>query len=262
MENNANYQNEEVEIDLREIMFLLLDKLIVILLVGVLCAGLAFLGTKLLLTPKYQSVTSIYVMTKNEASTVSANDYVTSNYMTKDYQELITSRHVMQKVIADLNLDMTVSELVSMVTVENKDETRILYITITDTDAVRAMEIANAVRSASAERIKEVMSIEDVNLVDEADLNPVQVSPNVFKNMIIGGILGMVLTIAVVIIRHITDDTIKSPDEIEKYLGLSTLASIPIMAEAEWDGESSSGKKKKRSSAKSTKSSVKSSSKR
>ena len=66
--------------------------------------------------------------------------------------------------------------------------------------------------------------------------------------MIIGGALGIILAIAVVIIRHITDDTIKSPDDIEKYLGISTLATIPVMSEAEWDGEKSSSSKSGKSS--------------
>ena len=71
METNVNVQaNDEVEIDLKEIMFLLLDRLIVILLVGVLAAGLAFLGTKFLITPKYQSTTSIYIMNQNDESKV------------------------------------------------------------------------------------------------------------------------------------------------------------------------------------------------
>ena len=118
METNVNVQNnDEVEIDLREILFVLLDKLLVILLVGVLTAGLAFLGTKLFITPKYQSETSIYVMSKNEESTANANDYVTSNYMTKDYQELITSRPVLEQVIADLDLDFSTGALKGMITV-------------------------------------------------------------------------------------------------------------------------------------------------
>ncbi len=248
METNVNVQNnnDEVEIDLKEIMFILLDKLVIILLVGVLCAGLAFLGTKLFITPKYQSKTSIYVMNQKEESTISANDYVASNYMTKDYENLITSRPVMVQVIADLKLDMSVEKLVSMITVENITDTRIIEITVTDTDSFRARVIADAVRVASAIKIKEVMGIEDVNMVEEASLNATPVSPNVFKNMIIGGALGVILTIAIIIIRHITDDTIKSPDEIEKYLGISTLASIPVMSEAEWDGDKHVAKKRKK----------------
>lgn len=246
METNVNMQNnDEVEIDLREILFLLLDKLLIILLVGVITAGVAFLGTKLFITPKYQSETSIYVMSKNEESTANANDYVTSNYMTKDYQELITSRPVLEQVIADLDLDYSVSSLKGMITVENKENTRIIAITITDTNPERARKIADAIRATSAVKIKEVMGIENVNVVEPASLSTSPVSPNVFKNMLIGAALGMVLAIAVVIIRHITDDTIKSPDDIEKYLGISTLATIPMMSEAEWDGEksgSSSGK--------------------
>lgn len=249
METNVNVQNnDEVEIDLREILFVLLDKLLVILLVGVLAAGLAFLGTKLFITPKYQSETSIYVMSKNEESTASANDYVTSNYMTKDYQELITSRPVLEQVIADLDLDFSTGALKGMITVENKENTRIIAITITDTNPERARKIADAVRATSAVKIKEVMGIENVNVVEPASLSSSPVSPNVFKNMIIGGALGIILAMAVVIIRHITDDTIKSPDDIEKYLGISTLATIPVMSEDEWDGEKSSSSKSGKSS--------------
>ena len=84
------------------------------------------------------------------------------------------------------------------------------------------------------------MKIEDVNTVSSANLSSSPVSPNVFKNMIIGAALGIIIAIAVIVIMHITDDTIKSPDEIEKYLGISTLATIPVMSEAEYDGKGSS----------------------
>ena len=259
METNVNMQNhnDEVEIDLREILFLLLDKLILILLIGVLTAGVTFLGTKLFITPKYQSETSIYVMSKNEESTASVNDYAASNYMTKDYQVLITSRPVLEQVIADLDLDFSVADLKGMITVVNQEETRMLTITITDTNPERARQIADAVRATSAVKIKEVMGIENVNVVEPANLSSEPVSPNVISNMLIGALVGMVLTIAVLIIRHITDDTIKSPDDIEKHLGLSTLATIPVMSEAEWDGEKSgksskNNKNSKQSSASNT----------
>lgn len=253
METNVNVQaNDEVEIDLKEIMFLLLDRLIVILLVGVLAAGLAFLGTKFLITPKYQSTTSIYIMNQNDESKVNASDYTTSNFMTKDYEELITCPPVMEQVIADLDLDFSVGELESMITIENKQDTRILYITVTDIDPARARQIADAVRATSAVKIKDIMKIEDVNTVSSANLSSSPVSPNVFKNMIIGAALGIIIAIAVIVIMHITDDTIKSPDEIEKYLGISTLATIPVMSEAEYDGKGSSSSHSKSEQSKQT----------
>jgi capsular polysaccharide biosynthesis protein len=226
-------------------MFLLLDRLVVILLVGILVAGLAFLGTKFFITPKYQSETSIFVMNKNDEATVNASDYAVSNYMTQDYATLITSRSVMEQVIANLGLDYSVGTLTGMISVENVTDTRIIKIIVTDTDAEKAREIADAVREASATKIKEVMGIEEVNVVDNANLSSSPVSPNVFKNMVIGGILGVILAIAVIVIRHITDDTIKTPDEIERYLGISTLASIPVMSEAEWDGAKKNSHTKK-----------------
>ena len=248
METNMNMSmnmqnNDEVEIDLSEILFLLLDKLALILLVGIITAGVAFLGTKFFITPKYQSETQIYVSNSREESTQNANDFVTSNYITKDYEKLITSLPVREKVIADLGLEsagITPASLGGMITVQNLTDTRIICIIVTDTDAYRARKIANAVREVSAVRIKELMKIEDVGLVQEANLNENPVSPNILKNMVIGFALGVVLTIAVIVIRHITDDTIKSQDDIEKYLGMSTLASIPMMADSEWDGDKSS----------------------
>ena len=147
-----------------------------------------------------------------------------------------------------MDLDFSTGALKGMITVENKENTRIIAITITDTNPERARKIADAVRATSAVKIKEVMGIENVNVVEPASLSSSPVSPNVFKNMIIGGALGIILAMAVVIIRHITDDTIKSPDDIEKYLGISTLATIPVMSEAEWDGEKSSSSKSGKSS--------------
>lgn len=239
METNMNLQNDEVEIDLREILFLLLDKMLLILLVSVIMAGVAFLGTKFFITPKYQSETRIYVRNQNEEATANANDYVTSNYITKDYEQLILSQPVLDKVIADLSLQMTSAQLKNLVTIENISDTRIIKIIVTDTDSYRARKIANALREASTVKIKEIMGIEEVKVVQEANLNDSPISPNVLKNMIIGFVIGMIVTIAIIVIRHLTDDTIKSQDDIEKYLGISTLATIPVMSEAEWDGEKS-----------------------
>ena len=166
--------------------------------------------------------------------------------LTKDYAQLITSRLVLEKVIEDLNLadvmeDMDYEAMLDKVEVTTPTDTRILSITVTDTDPVMAMNIANSVREAAAVHIKNVMDIEAVNVVETANLPMEKASPSIAKWTLLGGCIGAFLVMAVVLLIFFMDDTIKTSDDVEKYLGLSTLALIPLDAQ---QASAKNGKKK------------------
>ncbi|MGN0246825.1 MAG: YveK family protein [Lachnospiraceae bacterium] len=242
-------KNQEVtEIDLRELFYVLLGKLHVILLATILGIITGLFVSIVLMTPKYQSSTSIYVLNKQDDSTLTYSDLQTGTQITKDYTELVKSRTVMEKVINRLALNQTYEdmenisykELAEMVDVSNKTDTRIITITITDTNPVRARDIADAVREAAADHIKAVMDIQAVNVVDYAEIPQTAISPNVMKNAVIGGLLLFVLSCGIIVIFHLFDDTIKTPDDVEKYLSISVLGTIPFEEEFAED------KKKKR----------------
>ena len=99
-------QEQDDEIDLLELFNVLLQKIGIIILSGVIFGSLAILGTKLLITPQYQSVTKLYVLNKQDSSMLSFTDLQTSSQLTKDYAEIIKSRKVTEAVIAELGLDM------------------------------------------------------------------------------------------------------------------------------------------------------------
>lgn len=243
-----NQKNEEMEIDLRELFYVLMGKLHVIALALVLGVSAALFVSLVIMTPKYQSSTSIYVLNKQDDSTLTYTDLQTGTQITKDYTELVKSRTVMEKVInqLDLNnvyLDMSelgYKDLADMVSVSNKTDTRIIAITITDTNPVRARDIADAVRDAAAEHIKAVMDIEAVNVVDYAEIPQTAISPNVMKNALMGGVGLFVIACAIIVVWHLMDDTIKTPDDVEKYLSISVLGTIPF------EEEFAEGKKKKK----------------
>ena len=161
--------------------------------------------------------------------------------MTKDYAELIQSRTVLEGVIAQLNLDMTYKKMLNKVSVETSSDSRIVSISVTDEDPYTASEIANAVRDMAAEHIQSVMDIEAVNVVDTANIPNEKASPSLAKNGVIGGLLGVIIAMAAVIIIYLTNDTIKVEEDVERYLGLSVLGSIPFS-----EKESRSKKKKSR----------------
>lgn len=241
MENQVTNNNDEIEIDLGEVFHLVISKLGVIILSGILLGVLSIIGTMLFITPKYESTTKIMVLNKQDNNTLTSADMQTSTQLTKDYAELIQSRTVLEGVIAQLNLDMTYKEMLNKVSVETSSDSRIVSISVTDEDPYTASEIANAVRDMAAEHIQSVMDIEAVNVVDTANIPNEKASPSLAKNGVIGGLLGVIIAMAAVIIIYLTNDTIKVEEDVERYLELSVLGSIPFS-----EKESRSKKKKSR----------------
>ena len=241
MENQVTNNNDEIEIDLGEVFHLVISKLGVIILSGILLGVLSIIGTMLFITPKYESTTKIMVLNKQDNNTLTSADMQTSTQLTKDYAELIQSRTVLEGVIAQLNLDKTYKEMLNKVSVETSSDSRIVSISVTDEDPYTASEIANAVRDMAAEHIQSVMDIEAVNVVDTANIPNEKASPSLAKNGVIGGLLGVIIAMAAVIIIYLTNDTIKVEEDVERYLGLSVLGSIPFS-----EKESRSKKKKSR----------------
>ena len=241
MENQVTNNNDEIEIDLGEVFHLVISKLGVIILSGILLGVLSIIGTMLFITPKYESTTKIMVLNKQDNNTLTSADMQTSTQLTKDYAELIQSRTVLEGVIAQLNLDMTYKEMLNKVSVETSSDSHIVSISVTDEDPYTASEIANAVRDMAAEHIQSVMDIEAVNVVDTANIPNEKASPSLAKNGVIGGLLGVIIAMAAVIIIYLTNDTIKVEEDVERYLGLSVLGSIPFS-----EKESRSKKKKSR----------------
>ena len=227
MENHRD--NNIVEIDLLEIISILLNRFWVIFGAALLAAAAGFMISKFVLTPTFESTTKIYILNKSENTTVTYSDVQMGTQLTKDYAELINSRYVLETVIGQLSLpEMEYKDLLKKVSVHTPTDTRIVSITVTDYDPQQAQNIANCIREVAGEHIQNVMDIEAVNVVEEANLPTVKAGPSVVKWTAVGGILGVFLVCAVILIHYLLDDSIKSSEDVEKYLGLSTLALIPI----------------------------------
>ena len=226
-----NKQSDEIEIDIRQIMGVLLRNIVIIILAGLIVGLIALLTSKLFLKPVYESSTKLYIINRQNETATTYNDIQSSTQLTKDYKILVTSRTVTERVIGELNLDMTANQLASSITVNTPTDTRILEITVANHDQYKAKEIADKVAQISSDSICRIMQIEDVNIVDEANFPSTPVSPNVKKNTLIGGALGILLAAAIVIIRYLMNDTIRNSEDIERYFGISTLALIPIADE-------------------------------
>ena len=222
-------ENDEITIDLTELFAVLWARAYIIIIAGLLLALAAFAGTQLFVTPKYTSTTSMYMLARSdESGAVTSGDLQTGTQLTQDYMELVKSRTVLEEVISVLNLEMEPEELSDAITTSNPDNTRILTIQVEDEDPEVAREIADAVRESASNTIQDIMEIDAVNTVEEANLPTTPSSPSVFRNTAIGGFIGIVIAMGIIVLIYVFDDTIKTPEDVENYLGLNVLTSIPI----------------------------------
>ena len=239
-----NVQNDEVEIDIGHILSILWEKILVIIATGIIVGLAGFLVSKFLITPKYESETKLYVLNRANDSATTLSDVQLSTQLTKDYQILVTSAPVMNQVIKELGLNMKASELASTISVDTPSDTRVLQITVTSDDPKRAKDIADKVAQVSSKKICDIMKIEQVNVIEEGSMSEEQAVDTVQKWTLIGLALGIVLSCAVIIIRSMLDDTVKTTEDVEKYFDLSTLAVIPISEEMD-DGLGKNKKSRK-----------------
>lgn len=231
MENHRE-NNNEIEIDLLEIVHILFSRFWIVLCTGFVTALICFAISAYVLAPIFESTTKIYILNKTDNTAVTYTDVQIGTQLTKDYAELINSRYVLEKVIDLLSLeDMEYEDLMKKVSVNTPVDTRIVSITVEHTNPELAMEMANCIREVAGAHIQNVMDIEAVNVVETANMPMEKSGPSVVKWTLIGGITGAFLTCAVIIIIFLLDDTVKSSEDVEKYLGLSTLALIPVISE-------------------------------
>lgn len=218
---------EEMEIDLQEIAGVLLSRIWLILLSGLLFAGAVGTYCKFIATPLYTSTTQLCILS-NTTSIASLSDLAVGAQLTQDYIVVAQSRPVVEQVISNLDLDMTYEELLEVTTVENPTDTRILTITVTDPDPTLAKQIVDQYAQVSKKRIAKLMDINEPGIVEEGHVAENKTSPTTSKNSVIAGLVGVFLAAAYVIVRYLMDDTIKSSEDIERYLGLNTLGILPI----------------------------------
>ncbi len=220
-------KDDTTEIDLAELIFELWINKWQILMAMIFTGILAYFVSSCLMTPKYTSVTSLYVLAQQDNEALTTADLSVGTQLTNDYAVLVKSRPVLDQVITDLDLTMSPDQLEKLISVENKSNTRIIKISVTYEDPLQARLIADRLRVAVGEQIVSVMNIDAVNTVEEASLPKKPSSPRVLRNTLIGIIAGMVLAAAFFVMRSVMDDTVKTSEDVEKALGLPLLGSIP-----------------------------------
>ena len=223
---NTN-DNVSVEIDILYLLRKLWSKKFFIIFVGLLVGTIALLGSVFFIKPKYTSTTRIYVVSRSSDTSLTNQDLQAGSYLVNDYKEVITSSEVLSSVIDQEKLSMSASELSKDIAVTIPTDTRVISISVTDTDAQRACDIANTVREVAAEKIKAVTKVDDVTTLESATKPSHPSSPNVKKNAAIGALAGVFLAVVGILVAEVLDDRVRRPEDIEEVLGMTLLGVVP-----------------------------------
>lgn len=225
-------EQDEDTIDLLELALGLLEHWKLIAVTAVTGAVLMALYTFFLVTPMYKATATIYVVSRND-SVLNFSDLQVGSELTSDYIKVFEMWEVHEKVISNMDLDYTYTNMASMLSVTNTSDTRMLDITVTNPDPEEAAAIANEYADVGAKYISEKMKTDEPTLMSSARVPENPFSPNKAKNILLGFVVGFVLACGVVVVRILLDDTYKTAEDIRKYAGLVVLASVPMAENAQ-----------------------------
>ena len=217
-------QDEDV-IDLKELFLALKNRWKMIIVVTLVTTIIASVYTFFFTTPMYSAKATIYL--KSEGSTTSEllQGLQVGTQLAPYYEVFFKSRPVVKRVIKSENLDVTVEQLNEQVTITNPSSTHMIVVTCTDSDPQRAADIANSYVEYGIDAVREVV-VKEPYIVESAIANEKKVSPSNTKNILMGMLIGLVLSCGYVIAKSLLDDRLNSNDKMERVLGYHVLKSF------------------------------------
>lgn len=226
MGNDVLRENDEIEIDLMQVLLALKRRIWMIAAVAVICGGIAGAYSKFVITPQYRSTAMVYILSK-ETTLTSLADLQIGSQLTKDYMVIVTSRPVLEDVIRQMDMPLTYEQLRGKISIDNPQDTRILSITVQDADPWQAKELADTIAQTSSEYIGDIMEMIPPKIIEQGVVPVRQSSPNNKRNTLLGAMAGIALVCGITVLEVILNDTVRNEEDVEKYLGLTVLASVP-----------------------------------
>lgn len=203
-----------------------------IILFTIVCMGISIFVNKFVVTPEYNAVTTMIIgKTKSAESdkNIEYNDLMVNQKLVTTYSEIIKSKMIEEQVIKNLKLDLEYEQMKNMVEVNTVKETEIIHISVNDTDPQRAMKIANETADVFKKEIKNIMSIDNVIILEDASKPEKPLNPNVVKRTALVGIVAFTISCIYAIYRELTDSTFRKPEELQERYGIPVIGIIPDM---------------------------------
>ncbi|HBW35483.1 YveK family protein [Desulfosporosinus sp. BICA1-9] len=223
----------EEEIELRQYWEVLRKRWIIVVALPLIAALTSGIISFFVMKPVYSASTTLIVGKKASESGQAAvqmldNSVLQANLqLAKTYAAIAQSRTVEQNVIKDLDLSMTIAQLDNMISINPVKTTEILEIQVLNTDPELAASIANSMANEFSKAVIDIKKVDSVSIVDTAMTPTHPVKPNKKLNVLIAFVVGLMASVGLVFLLEYIDNTIKTSDDVEKFLGIPVLGVIP-----------------------------------
>lgn len=218
---------DEETIDLSELFRAVLKYFKSIIVLCILFAVVGFFGTKLLIAPTYTASTSIYLTPQiSESGSLDYNSQMANSKLVTNAVNLLTQNNIMSEVAKDVGLE-SAEKVKDVVSVSNESNTEIITISATTTDPKLSKDIANDTVTTFIKTMQKNLNVRNIEVVDKAKLSYVPSGPNVKKNTMIAGLMGLVIGVGYAVLRFLLDNRLRTKEEAEKYLGIPVFCEIP-----------------------------------
>ncbi|MCI8471348.1 MAG: hypothetical protein HFJ35_07900 [Clostridia bacterium] len=222
------------EIDLKEMFQMFWNKKIEIIVIILLFMIGGIIYTSEFTVPMYSSSTTLVLATSEDAettanTTITATDITINSKLVSTYSELVKSKNILREVIYNLEVPIEEETLRKQVKVSSVKNTELIEIVVENEEAQTAAKIANEIAKVFTEKVKEIYNINNVQIVDHAEITSQPSNINYLKSAILFTGIGIVIAVIYVIVANMIDTTIKTAEDIEKNFNVPVLSSIPMI---------------------------------
>ncbi len=222
------------EVSISDLLNILRIRWLVILIVSVFVATVTFCYYSFFVDEQYRASAQMFVDTRRESSD-GKDTYIQSSHiaaakeLANTYTLVIKTNTILDKVISDLGLNMSYSQLSREIGISVVEDTQILKISVTDPDRERALKIVTKIVEIAPEIINAKIDSGKLISIDSPSVSSAPVSPNVPTNTVIGFFVGALASFFLYVVRHLLDNKFKSSEDIQKILDVPVLGVIPSL---------------------------------
>lgn len=216
----------ESTLDLSKILQMMRKNVKLLIILPIICLLISAIVTFFFLDAKYQASTQVLVNQKESDSQMMAQEVQSNIQLVNTYSEIVKSPRIIDKVSKKLDRAYSTSELSSMVSVSNQAESQLLNIAVDSKSEGDSEKIANTVAQVFSEEVPDIMSVDNVSILSEADDTAKQVAPKTVINIVLGVVIGLIIALLIIFIKELLDKRIKSEEDVANELDIPVLGSI------------------------------------